>query len=75
MCLGIPVKIVEKHGSVGIAEYKGIRREIGLDLVDQVQSGDWVILHAGFAIQKIDQEEAQKTIQLFEEFDSIEEKQ
>jgi hydrogenase expression/formation protein HypC len=75
MCLGVPVRIVEKHGSVGIAEYKGIRREIGLDLVDQVQPGDWVILHAGFAIQKIDQEEAQKTIRLFEELDSLEEKQ
>jgi hydrogenase expression/formation protein HypC len=71
MCLGIPVKIVEKHGSVGIAEYKGVRREIGLDLVDQVQPGDWVILHAGFAIQKINREEAQKTLKLFEELESI----
>jgi hydrogenase expression/formation protein HypC len=71
MCLGIPVKIIEKHGSVGIAEYKGIRKEIGLDLVDEIQPGDWVILHAGFAIQKIDQEEARKTLRLFEELESI----
>ncbi len=75
MCLGIPVKIVEKRGSVGIAEYKGVRREIGLDLLDQVQPGDWVLLHAGFAIQKIDQEEAQKTLKLFEELESIGEEQ
>jgi hydrogenase expression/formation protein HypC len=71
MCLGIPVKIVEMRGSVGVAEYKGVRREIGLDLLDQVQPGDWVLLHAGFAIQKIDQEEAQKTLKLFEELESI----
>ena len=75
MCLGVPVKLVEKHGSSGIAEYKGIRREIGLELVDEVQVGDWVILHAGFAIQKLDQQEAEKTLRLFEELESLDRKQ
>jgi len=72
MCLGVPVRLVEKHGSTGIAEYKGVKREIGLELIDEVQVGDWVILHAGFAIQKLDQEEAKKTLRLFEELEALE---
>lgn len=72
MCLGVPVKLIEKHGSTGIAEYKGVKREIGLELLDDAQVGDWVILHAGFAIQKLDQKEAEKTLRLFEELESLE---
>ncbi|MGB8657564.1 MAG: HypC/HybG/HupF family hydrogenase formation chaperone [Candidatus Zixiibacteriota bacterium] len=72
MCLGIPVKVVEKEGSTGVAELKGVRRTISLELLEEVNVGDWVILHAGFAIQKVDQEEAEKTLKLFEELDSIE---
>jgi hydrogenase expression/formation protein HypC len=72
MCLGVPVRLVEKRGSTGIAEYKGVKREICLELLDEVQVGDWVILHAGFAIQKLDQQEAEKTLRLFEELEALE---
>ncbi|MCK4307693.1 HypC/HybG/HupF family hydrogenase formation chaperone [candidate division WOR-3 bacterium] len=67
MCLGIPVKIVEKKGKTGIAEIGGVKREIDLRLVEDAEIGDYVILHAGFAIQKLDEKEAQETLDLIRE--------
>jgi len=67
MCLGVPVKIVQKKGNEGIAEFKGVKRRISLELLDRVRVGDFVILHAGFAIQRLDKKEALKTSRLFEE--------
>ncbi|MCD6131469.1 MAG: HypC/HybG/HupF family hydrogenase formation chaperone [Candidatus Hydrothermae bacterium] len=67
MCLGIPVKIVEKKGSVGIGEIGGVKREVDLRLVDNVKVGDYVILHAGFAIQVLDEKEAEEMLSLLRE--------
>jgi hydrogenase expression/formation protein HypC len=67
MCLGIPVKIVEKSGSKGIGEISGVKREVDLRLLEDVKKGDYVILHAGFAIQKLDEKEAQETLSLLKE--------
>ncbi len=67
MCLGIPAKVVEIDGNLGKAEVGGVRREVDLRLVEDVGVGDWVILHAGFAIQKLDEKEAAETLSLLEE--------
>ncbi len=67
MCLGIPVKVMEVDGESAVADVGGARREISLLLLDDVKPGDWVILHAGFAIQKMDEEEAEKTLALLRE--------
>ncbi len=70
MCLGIPVKIIEKKGKEGVAEFKGVRRRISLELLDQAKVGDYVILHAGFAIQRLGKKEALKTLKLFDELEA-----
>ena len=67
MCLGIPMKVVEKEETTGVVELGGIRYPANLQLVDDVEIGDYVILHAGFAIQKLDEKEAQETIALLNE--------
>ncbi|HID95801.1 MAG TPA: HypC/HybG/HupF family hydrogenase formation chaperone [Candidatus Latescibacteria bacterium] len=67
MCLAIPIRIVERHGIVGIGEVGGVRRQVDLQLLDDVQIGDYVIVHAGFAIQKLDEEEAAETLSLLSE--------
>jgi len=72
MCLGVPVKVIEKKGKEGVAEFKGVKRRISLELLDEVDVGDYVILHAGFAIQRLDQKEALKTLKLFEELEGFE---
>ena len=67
MCLGIPVKIVEKRATFGLAEIGGLKREVDLRLLEDVNVGDYVILHAGFAIQKLDEKEANETLSLLKE--------
>lgn len=72
MCLGVPVKIVQIKGNEGVAEFKGIKKKINLELLENVKKGDYVILHAGFAIQKMEPEEALETLKLFEELSGFE---
>ncbi len=64
MCLGIPMQIVEIDGDVGYVESGGVRRKVGLMLIDSPKIGDWVIVHAGFAIEKVDVEDALSTLEL-----------
>ncbi len=68
MCLAVPMKIIKIKGVTGIAELGNMQREIGLLLVDNVKVGDYMIVHAGYAIQKLDEEEALKTISLLESY-------
>lgn len=72
MCLGVPVKIVQIKGNEGVAEFKGVKKKINLELLENVKKGDYVILHAGFAIQKMEPEEALETLKLFEELSGFE---
>ncbi len=67
MCLAIPMKVVEIEGNKGIVEYTGIKREVGLELLEDVKINDWVIIHTGFAISKLNEEEAQETLSLLKE--------
>ena len=67
MCLAIPMKVVEIEGNKGIVEYTGIKREVGLELLEDVKVDDWVIIHTGFAISKLNEEEAQETLSLLKE--------
>lgn len=68
MCLAIPVRVVElTDNEMAVCDVGGIRREISLALVDGVQQGDYVIAHVGYAINRLDAEEAEKTLALFAE--------
>jgi hydrogenase expression/formation protein HypC len=67
MCLGVPARVVEVTGTSATVDVGGARREISVLLLDRVAAGDWVILHAGFAIEKLSPEEAEKTLALFRE--------
>ena len=64
MCLAIPMKIVKIEGKIAIAEVDGVKREINLGLLENINLGDYVIVHAGFAIQKLDTKEAQESLNL-----------
>ena len=69
MCLGIPAQLVEVHGELATAEVSGVRREISTALVPDAQVGDWVLVHVGFALHTIDEEEAARTLELLEEIE------
>jgi len=68
MCLAIPAKItrIDESGQ-GTASYIGSEVKVNLSLVPQVKRGDWVIIHAGFAISVMNAKEARATLRLFKE--------
>jgi hydrogenase expression/formation protein HypC len=66
MCLAVPMKVVKREGDQGVVELEGVSRDVALHFVD-AQVGEYVLIHAGFAIQKIDEQSALETIQLFRE--------
>ena len=67
MCLAIPMKVVEIEGPVAVVAAGGVRREARVDVVEGVKVGDYVIVHAGIAIERLDREEAEETLRLLEE--------
>ena len=76
MCLAVPAKITRIDASgQGTASYMGSEVKVNLSLVPQAGRGDWVIIHAGFAISKLDEEEARETLRLMREFFSEEDLQ
>ena len=73
MCLAIPAKVTSIEGDMATIEVGGVRRFASLMLVDDVVVGDYVIVHAGFAIHKVDPEEAQESLRLLRELAAAEE--
>lgn len=67
MCLAIPAKVVSLEGSIAKVDMMGNERAIGTDLVPEVKIGDYVLVHAGFAIEVIEKEIAQETEALWME--------
>jgi hydrogenase expression/formation protein HypC len=67
MCLAIPSKITQIENSMAVIDVDGVRRECSLLLVEDAQVGDYVIVHAGFAISKIDEASALETLALLKE--------
>jgi hydrogenase expression/formation protein HypC len=67
MCLGIPMKILKIDGNRAIVLASGIQRKIGIDFLKGPKVGDYVIVHAGFAIERLDTIKAQETLRLLEE--------
>jgi hydrogenase expression/formation protein HypC len=64
MCLAIPMRLIEIDGACGVAEVDGVSRQVRLDLVPEVSLGDYILIHAGLAIARLDQEQAQETLSL-----------
>lgn len=68
MCLALPAKVVELlPADQAIIDLGGVRKEISMALVEDVAVGDYVIVHVGYALNKLDPEEAERTLALFAE--------
>ncbi|HNR45213.1 MAG TPA: HypC/HybG/HupF family hydrogenase formation chaperone [Methanofastidiosum sp.] len=72
MCLAVPGKVIEIKDSVGIVDFNGVKREVRLELVD-VKVGDYVIVHTGFAIEKMDEKEALESLEIWKELLKVQE--
>lgn len=72
MCLGIPARVIQVDSSgEGKVDYMGTRVRVNFSLLEDIKPGDWVIVHAGFAISKLDEAEAQETLSLLRELASF----
>ncbi len=68
MCLGIPAKVVQiDKSNLGKVDYLGTRVKTNFELLDNLKVGDWVIVHAGFAISRLNEEEARETFSILRE--------
>jgi hydrogenase expression/formation protein HypC len=73
MCVAIPAKIKSIEGHMAEVEVGGISRTVSVELTPEVRKDDYVLVHAGFAIHVIDEQEARETMKLFEELGALEE--
>lgn len=69
MCVAVPMKLLEVDGASGVTESGGVRFQVRLDLVDEAFVGKYVLVHAGYAIQVLDEHEALETIELLKQLD------
>jgi hydrogenase expression/formation protein HypC len=75
MCLGIPAKVISvDENKVGKIDYLGTRVKTNFTLLEDVKPEDWVIVHAGFAISKLNEQEAKETLELIREYTGFSEK-
>ena len=68
MCLAIPMKLVARDGQAGTAEISGVTRKVALDLLPDAVIGDYLIVHAGYAIQRLDEAEATVILETLSEY-------
>jgi hydrogenase expression/formation protein HypC len=67
MCVAVPLKIIAIRGTRAVLESLGVRTEAEISLIDNPQPGEYVLVHAGIAIAKVETEEAEETVALFRE--------
>jgi hydrogenase expression/formation protein HypC len=67
MCLAVPMKLLSHDGSLGTVEIGGARRDVVLTMTPEAKDGDYVIVHAGYALEVLNEEEAMRTLALLRE--------
>jgi hydrogenase expression/formation protein HypC len=72
MCLAIPGKLIEIDGQRAIADFSGVKRKIDISLIEEPQIGEYVLVHVGFAIQKVEAEIARETYRLLDDINKEE---
>ena len=67
MCLAVPMRVVECDLPMGVVELEGVRRRVHLGFLEEVAVGDYVLIHAGCAVERLDPEEAEEDLKLLRE--------
>ena len=71
MCLSIPAKVEQIEDEMAVVSVGGTKYNASLQMLDDVKIGDYILLHTGFAIQKLSEEEALESLKVFEEFEEL----
>ena len=67
MCLAVPLKLIEIHGNDAVGEALGMKRAVRVDFIPEPKIGDYVIVHAGFAIERLTEDQAEDDLEAWEE--------
>ena len=67
MCLAVPGKVVEINGPMALVDFNGVQRDVVIGLCPNIELGSYVVVHAGYAIETVNEEEALKSIELWKE--------
>lgn len=67
MCLAVPLRLIEIHGSDAVGEAMGMRRAVRVDFIPEPKIGDYVMVHAGFAIERLEEAQALEDLETWEE--------
>lgn len=67
MCLAVPAQVTEISGDEAVLDYGGVKRKANISMLSDVMVGDYVLVHVGYAISKLDEDEASKTLELWDE--------
>ena len=67
MCLAIPMQLIERGEWDGTAELRGVQRQVSLMLCPEARRGEYVLVHAGYALATVDEEEARKTLEVLDQ--------
>ena len=70
MCLAVPLKLIEINGKDAVGEAMGLKRKLRVDFIEEPKLGDYVIVHAGFAIERLPEEQALEDLETWEELDN-----
>ena len=70
MCLAVPLKLIEIHGNTAVGEAMGMKREIRVDFIPEPRTGEYVIVHAGFAIERLPEGQALTDLEAWEEMEA-----
>ncbi|MCL7474636.1 MAG: HypC/HybG/HupF family hydrogenase formation chaperone [ANME-2 cluster archaeon] len=68
MCYAIPARIINIKGDEATADYGGVKKKVNINLVDNVDVGDYVLIHAGFIIEKLDKRSAEESLEIIREY-------
>ena len=71
MCLAVPMKLIAVHGKNAIGESLGMRRPLRVDFISEPKPGDYVIVHAGFAIERLPEQQALEDLKSWEELQDV----
>jgi len=71
MCLAVPMQLIERDQELGTVEIDGVRREVSLMLLDDAKVGEYLLIHAGYAIGRVDEAEAKETLELLRQLGDV----
>lgn len=66
MCLAIPAQVLEVNGGTALVEFGGAKRKVNITLIDALNTGDYVLVHVGYAIQRMNPKDAKETLEIWE---------